>query len=526
MAEITNIDRTEEQEAVVRKKLADGFYSVFFEAQTPKSNDFPYGIVKGDDLDKKLKVTADNWADVIAPAIHIGASGAVEDIDITKFVKVDGDKMKGQLDAKYGLVIGHNNIQIAKTFIRADNTVGFEMSSDLIINKDGLIISNHKPFRRVELEEKLYIHDKNIDITGTTNFNGRVNFGSLSIENGEIKSDKNTYYHSGNSNKDDVNWTAKDITSKGEASLNTLTVSGKSTLKDGLVISNGVQNVATFDKNVTISVPTYLSSFFLDNKKVMFFNGEDLNIVSPNGKMTLGSLDKSPIHLASNLMTWNGSSTIITPSGSGNFKMGLKAGHDGIDSVIETYKKDNADFGVLFDGKIRFKGSTDVSLQGDDGTLTFNVDNSNIKLVAQKSQVNGFKDKNEALISSNLDLIHFATPLATTRYVIEQSDVVLSKDGLRLNSKNLIESVNNEVVIHGNIRVKDNISTPDFVSGYSGKGWGIIYNPNTALNTMTVDNLRVRNTLSIYELEIQKISATNGSLWVTNSFSADNVIEI
>jgi hypothetical protein len=36
-------------------------------------------------------------------------------------------------------------------------------------------------------------------------------------------------------------------------------------------------------------------------------------------------------------------------------------------------------------------------------------------------------------------------------------------------------------------------------------------------NTLTVDNLVVRKLMQVYELVVNKISATNGSLWITNA---------
>nr|DAS31791.1 MAG TPA: hypothetical protein [Bacteriophage sp.]DAT16766.1 MAG TPA: hypothetical protein [Caudoviricetes sp.] len=34
---------------------------------------------------------------------------------------------------------------------------------------------------------------------------------------------------------------------------------------------------------------------------------------------------------------------------------------------------------------------------------------------------------------------------------------------------------------------------------------------------MTIDNLIVRKVLKVFELVVNKINATNGSLWITNS---------
>lgn len=57
------------------------------------------------------------------------------------------------------------------------------------------------------------------------------------------------------------------------------------------------------------------------------------------------------------------------------------------------------------------------------------------------------------------------------------------------------------------------IGTPYFASGFGGYGWRL----DADTNTLTIDNLVVRKLMQVYELVVNKISATNGSLWVTNA---------
>jgi hypothetical protein len=61
--------------------------------------------------------------------------------------------------------------------------------------------------------------------------------------------------------------------------------------------------------------------------------------------------------------------------------------------------------------------------------------------------------------------------------------------------------------------INGSIGTPDFASGFGGFGWRM----DADTNTLTVDNLVVRKLMQVYELVVNKISATNGSLWVTNA---------
>lgn len=64
-----------------------------------------------------------------------------------------------------------------------------------------------------------------------------------------------------------------------------------------------------------------------------------------------------------------------------------------------------------------------------------------------------------------------------------------------------------------------NLSSSQFAGGFGGYGW--MLDANT--NTLTVDNLVVRKAMQVYEMVINQISATNGSLWVSNSTKVETV---
>lgn len=72
---------------------------------------------------------------------------------------------------------------------------------------------------------------------------------------------------------------------------------------------------------------------------------------------------------------------------------------------------------------------------------------------------------------------------------------------------------NQDLIIDGSL------STAQFQSGYGGYGWRL----DSTTNTLTIDYLVVRKAIRVYEMVINKITATNGSIWVTNASKADNV---
>lgn len=68
------------------------------------------------------------------------------------------------------------------------------------------------------------------------------------------------------------------------------------------------------------------------------------------------------------------------------------------------------------------------------------------------------------------------------------------------------------------------IASTNTVSGFAGQGWQIRTKDNT-LGTMDLDELTVRGKLRVYELLIQQIRATNGSIFVSSSAKVALVTE-
>lgn len=74
---------------------------------------------------------------------------------------------------------------------------------------------------------------------------------------------------------------------------------------------------------------------------------------------------------------------------------------------------------------------------------------------------------------------------------------------------------------YGDMITSGNLSTPEFVSGFNGYGWRL----DGTTNTLTIDYLVVRKAMRVYEMVINKISATNGSLWITNSSKCESAVQ-
>lgn len=72
---------------------------------------------------------------------------------------------------------------------------------------------------------------------------------------------------------------------------------------------------------------------------------------------------------------------------------------------------------------------------------------------------------------------------------------------------------NQNVRMYGDLVTSGSLTSPEFASGFGGYGWRL----DADTNTLTIDYLVVRKAMRVYEMVINKISATNGSLWVSNS---------
>ena len=70
--------------------------------------------------------------------------------------------------------------------------------------------------------------------------------------------------------------------------------------------------------------------------------------------------------------------------------------------------------------------------------------------------------------------------------------------------------------VNGNIKTTGNVSSPTFFSGFTGNGFRIT-SGSDGKTSFTVDDLTVRETMNVYELLINQVRATNGSLFVSST---------
>ena len=89
-----------------------------------------------------------------------------------------------------------------------------------------------------------------------------------------------------------------------------------------------------------------------------------------------------------------------------------------------------------------------------------------------------------------------------------------------------MEGVTDGIKHQGNAYFTDSLSSQKFASGFAGYGWAVMSSKLYGGYAATFDELTVRKKMRIYELEVQKTSVTNGSLWVSDACSGDIVEEV
>jgi hypothetical protein len=89
-----------------------------------------------------------------------------------------------------------------------------------------------------------------------------------------------------------------------------------------------------------------------------------------------------------------------------------------------------------------------------------------------------------------------------------------------------LQAVSDGIKHYGNNYFGGTLSSEFFSAGFAGSGWAIQANRTTGNVTATFDEVVARKKFRAYEFEVKKLSATNGSLWISDSCSGDSVERI
>lgn len=527
-----------------------------------------------------MKNSAYLFANSILFVLKGGGDGGDEGGDETAgFVSRAGDSMKGALSAWYGFDAGVNGEKIFEVSIDADETKLAIVHGTLQVTGDADIagLANFSGGISFDGNKTIYLDNdalvierQNILMKGDIEVDGTFKLGDVTITKNGIFWDKYEFYHSGNSNKPDVDWTMNNANVYGDLIVKqNATIDGTLTALGGFALGAAQQKllysevffqldeeggpiqIAATVLNSDLRIINGHGIKFNDNYIVRVRNSQVVSFSAPGMIMNLGDSDNGKqtekISLQSDIWDYSNTSRLISKEGAGNFVNGLRAqcAVNG-SSVLETFRLDADNLGTLFPKQIRFGTTEGPAIYQDPNTGGLNIQIPYVNGEAEghpteQLKLNTFFSQTTSPFR-NLALdwsatLHFYTdgeffafdkPVEAEFFAIksERYHTRLIEDALFFDDGKFIEGVADGLRYAGNGYFDGSISSPSFASGFAGYGWAVKEEITNGGFHATVDALTVRKKMRVYELEVQKIYGTNGSLWVSDSCSGDEVIAL
>lgn len=271
-------------------------------------------------------------------------------------------------------------------------------------------------------------------------------------------------------------------------------------------------------------------------------NEKDIQLASAGGDLLLGNESTDKIRLQSGLWDIDGDTALISKYGAACFPGSITVRHNYGDDLLTSYREDNTDEGIVIHKRLRMGNSQGAYLYGKNDTLAlaskvYRTDSENGKTVAYPYET-AFsfvpstslykrldRHSDTFFLHTDADFIGFNKPLEASGHIgIDGSFTRLADRTLFFSADSYLLSVANGIRHYGDAYFMNGISSEYFSSGFAGSGWAILKNKTTGSIQATFDEVVVRRKMRVYELEVQKNTATNGSLWVTDSCSGDTVV--
>lgn len=519
-------------------------YNNFFNAQNPGT------VIEGDEISIRLKNTAYGFAEAIAGSVDGGTGEGGVLID---YIKKSGGNMSGTLRANYGFEAGVGNTRLIHTYYE-DEKYGTAFYGDVLIGGESFYLGGRQLIKYNSVTGVASIDSAIIDFDNASlKSSGDLLFGEnkesgVYISASGIQFKGKNVYHEGNANLGTVDWSMKDATI-----ANNLTVA-KNTTVGGLLRSLYGFELGTEGKvllagdNDSVSANAFLSFGSGYGIKIggvpvlMRVNDGDIQLSSSGADLLLGSEVTNKIRLFAGLSDIDGDNILITKYGGAYFPDSLLVRHNYGNELLSSYRTDSDDEGMIIHRRLRFGTDKGVMFYGDNQSITFsslserNAVEGNLYTVCRTSlshrpSTSLYKplDRNSdsLFISTDTDFFTFGKPIEATGHIgIDGSKVRLTTNALYFTNANYLLYVEGGIKHYGNAIFLDTLSSEYFASGFAGAGWAIIRNRTTGSVAATFDELTIRKKMRIYELEVQKISGTNGSLWVSDSCSGDGVVKM
>ena len=524
-------------------------YNHFFNAQQKKGPDSPYGIEEGDDTSIRLHNTAYGFADAIAGSVSgegTGGSGGV----LIDYLKKSGGDMSGTLRANYGFEAGAGNTCLLRTYYE-DQRHGIQFYGDVQIGGENLIIGGRRLLGYAADGGVAWLEADIIDFKGASiRSTGEMLFGS-SKEDGVFISPVSVQikgrhvWHEGNANLPSADWSMKDagvagaLYVTGDAVLSGLlrAVHGFELGIAGTVLLSGT--AGHIHTNAFLSFGTGYGVKIGGVAVLIRVNEGDIQLGAVGADLLLGSEQTHKIRLFAGISDIDGDHILLTKYGAAYFPDSLTVRHNYGDDLLSSYRNDSFDEGMIIHKYLRFGTSTGAMLYGNSDGITFSSLSEHRKTEGSQFAVcetsfshrpstssyrTSGRDSDSLFISTSADFITTGKPLEATGHIgIDGSLTRLSAGAVYFDNERYLLAVTGGIKHYGNSVFLGTLSSEYFASGFAGGGWAISRNRTTGNIVATFDELTIRKKMRIYELEVQKNSATNGSLWVSDSCSGDRV---
>ena len=533
-------------------------YNSFFNAQDKKDEEHPFGIEEGDETSIRLKNTAYNFASPIAESI-VGDGGGGSGGVLVGYLKKSGGDMSGILRANYGFEAGIGNTKVLYAYKEEpeEGAVSYGIGIDGKLNiKGDIYLRNKKLLSYDTKSDTAYISGSIIDFEASSvKYSGEIIVGTdkgsgIFISPSVIQVRGNDVFHAGNANLEHVDWTMYDANVAGA-----LNVSGISTLKGMLNANYGAnlgvrgKTVLTFTGNVA-ELKGDMSFAIGHGIKIGDFsilvrpNETDIQIGAAKGDILLGTEQTNKARLLTGITDVHGTSLLLSQYGEAYFPGSLRVKHNFGEDLLSSYRIDESDEGIIIHKKLRFDNDKGAYFRGNEGGLVLSVSTERFDEETSTTTRYAYdtafqikestshykpldKESDTLYISTKADFVLFDKPLEVKGHIgIDGSATRLTDNSLFFTDTSYLLSVAEGMKHYGNAYFMDNLSSERFSSGFAGSGWAIMQNLTTGNIAATFDELTIRKKMRVYELEVQKNSATNGAFWISDSCNGDIVEKI
>ncbi len=516
-------------------------YNQFFNAQDRKDAEHPYGVEEGDGVSIRLHNAAYGFAYAIAGAVNGGGSG--EGGILLDYLRKDGSDMTGLLRANHGFEAGQDNKVLLQTY-----SAGIRFNEHIDVWGDVFMSGN-----------RIIGYDPDLDVLGITagtidfgdsslKSTGSIQIGDVVISPSGVKIDGKDVWHSGNANLSTVDWAIKNATVAGSLTVaGGVNLSGYLKALQGVELGTGGRAMMVFHEaeaamNCNLSFAEGYG-IRIGGITVLGRTGvSDITIGGAGGDLLLGSENTNKIRLISNILDADGDYTLLTPYGAAHFPDSLTVRHNYGDELLSSYRVDSSDEGIVIHKRLRLGIQRGPYLLADRNGIALNsffeyTDNGTLRKVEQSTIVRygvstsllAPRDRvvGSLIVEIDADSVLFDKPVeSNSRIGIAGTLTRLASGALFFTDDIRLAASVGGIKHHGNAWFLGDIGSELFSSGFAGSGWAIQKNQTTGNMVATVDELTVRKRMRVYELEVQKTSVTNGSLWISHSCQGDSVERI